>query len=240
MPLEPGRRVHFWLRRITLRCILSLCGAPERRFGRPTRWTNKAQRVDNAGMMRLGRPSPPRMAILPSERPGRACGEGPWFSVLIAFARISFMGVRVAPCHIALHGSMGRRRSRLGQTKPNMLISRYLLDCDERFVCALCLPLEAPCRSRHTGSSNGGLLQKKSDGHTSLHLDVRPPSFPRKITLPRLFGGPGVRIGGSGLFSGRSARASPCDWSRYDPQSPSISPPCLTLGVSARTLGAWK
>ena len=139
MPLEPGRRVHFWLRRVTLRCILSLCGAPERRFGRPTRWTNKAQRIDNAGMMRLGRPSPPRMAILPSERPGRACGEGPWFSVLIAFARISFMGVRVAPCYIALHGSMARRRSRIGQTKPNVLILRYLLDCDERFVCALCL-----------------------------------------------------------------------------------------------------
>src|ERR1022692_984527 len=50
-----------WLRRVTLRCILSLCGAPERRFGRPTRWTNKAQRIDNAGMMRLGRPSPPRI-----------------------------------------------------------------------------------------------------------------------------------------------------------------------------------
>jgi hypothetical protein len=53
----------------------------------------------------------------------------------------------------------------------------------------------------------GGLLQKKSDGHTSLRLDVRPPSFPRKITLPRLFGGPGVRIGGSGLFF-RKIRAS--------------------------------
>jgi hypothetical protein len=33
-------------------------------FERHVKWTNEAQRIENTGMMRLGRPSLPRVAIL--------------------------------------------------------------------------------------------------------------------------------------------------------------------------------